>query len=81
MSTDQRQVPQPGQPIREGQSDVSGGQEGHAQDESQNKDHLIEEGDGIPGGTEEGEAPGEIRGDRSDARQSKANAKNPDVPE
>ena len=76
MSPDQAQTqfPQPDQPIREGQLDKDKAQDGNPQDESQNQGHLIEEGDGIPGGTEEGEGPDEIPGEGSDARRSKGSS-------
>ena len=75
MSPDQAQTqtPQPGQAIREGQSDKDEGQDSSPQDESQNQGQLIEEGDGIPGGTE-GEVPDEIPGEGSDAQRAKGNA-------
>mgnify|MGYP003575873468 CR=1 FL=1 len=61
MSPDQAQVqsPQPGQPIREGQLDEDKGQEGKPQGVPQDQGNLIQEGDGIPGGTED-QAPGEL---------------------
>jgi hypothetical protein len=73
MSSDQAQtqLPQPGQPIREGQLDEDKGQGGQAQDESANQGHLMQEGDGIPGETQEGEAQGEIPGEANDSRGSK----------
>ena len=71
MSPDQAQVqsPQPGQPIREGQLDEDKGQEGNPQGVPQDQGHLIQEGDGIPTGTEEGQPPEELPEEASDPAQ------------
>ena len=73
----QPQSPQPGQTIRESQLDKDKGQDGRPHDESPNQDHLMEEGDGIPGGNEESDAPDVIPGEGSDARRTEDKVQRP----